>query len=61
MLSNRPLTALMLRRADVEKRIRERRGLVTPGDRKLARLQALKLALEVRLARMFVGRRPLPA
>lgn len=61
MLSKRPLIALMMRRAELEKRIRERRALAGPQDRKLARLQTLRLALEVRLARMFAGRNPLPA
>lgn len=59
-MPKRPFITLMLRHAELEKRIREERNRPRPDDGKLARLKKLKLSVKDRLIRFATtaGARP---
>ena len=58
-MPKRPFISLMLRHAELEKRIREERKRPRPDDGKLARLKKLKLGVKDRLIRFAsAGARP---
>ena len=54
-MPKRPFIALMLRHAELEKRIREERRRPRPDGAKLSRLKKLKLAVKDRLQRFASG------
>ena len=54
-MSKRPFIALLLRHAELEKRIREERVRIRPDAAKLGRLKKLKLAVKDRLHRFAAG------
>ena len=54
-MPKRPVISLMLRHAELERRIREERVRPRPDVAKLGQLKKLKLALKDRLHRMAMG------
>ncbi|NEL70319.1 DUF465 domain-containing protein [Escherichia coli] len=54
-MSKRPFISLMLRHAELERRMREERVRPRPDTAKLGQLKKLKLAVKDRLQRMTAG------